>query len=109
MSSLSTRDCIPCKQGDPALTADAIAALRDQLGGAWRVTDGPRLECDYEFPDFVQALAFTNRVGQLAEEQNHHPDIRLSWGKVKIEIWTHVVDGLTESDFVWAAKADALL
>ncbi len=74
--------------------------------GGWRVVDGHHLEKSYEFPDFRQALDFTNQDGELAEEQNHHPDLFLAWGKVKVSIWTHKIDGLTESDFVFAAKAD---
>jgi 4a-hydroxytetrahydrobiopterin dehydratase len=67
------------------------------------------LEREYEFPDFEQALAFTNRIGEMSEEQNHHPEIYLTWGKVRLKIYTHKIDGLTESDFVWAAKADRQL
>lgn len=107
MSTLAERDCIPCKRGDPALESAAISKLLKQLGGDWRSVDDHHLECEYSFPDFLEALAFTNRIGTLAEEQKHHPDIHLSWGKVKLLVWTHVVDGLRESDFVWAAKADA--
>jgi 4a-hydroxytetrahydrobiopterin dehydratase len=75
----------------------------------WEAVNGHHLAKTYDFPDFQSALAFTNRVGELAEEQGHHPDIHLSWGKVRIEIWTHKIDGLTESDFVLAAKCDRLL
>ena len=79
-----------------------------ELGGGWRVVDGHHLEKEYRFPDFRQALEFTNRIGELAEEVNHHPNIFLTWGKVKVELWTHKIDGLNEADFVWAAKADRL-
>jgi 4a-hydroxytetrahydrobiopterin dehydratase len=70
------------------------------------VIDEHHLEKAYPFKDFREALAFTNRVGELAEEQSHHPDIHLAWGKVRLTIWTHKIDGLTESDFIFAAKAD---
>ena len=79
-----------------------------QLAAGWRVVNEHHLEREFKFPDFRQALAFTNRVGQLAESQNHHPDIYLAWGKVKLTLWTHKIDGLTESDFVFAAKVDQL-
>ena len=70
--------------------------------------DDHHLDKTFRFPDFVSALRFTNRVGDLAEEQNHHPEIHLGWGRVRIEIWTHKIDGLTESDFVLAARIDVL-
>lgn len=83
--------------------------LLDELGGGWLLADGHHLEKEYRFADFREALQFTNKVGELAEKEGHHPDIHLSWGKVKLLIWTHKIDGLTESDFILAAKADTLL
>ncbi len=82
--------------------------LAAELPPGWNIRDGHQLEKEFKFKDFREALDFTNRVGELAESQGHHPDIHLSWGKVKLTIWTHKVDGLTESDFILAAKADAL-
>jgi 4a-hydroxytetrahydrobiopterin dehydratase len=111
LSDLAAKQCVPCKGGVPPLRGAALLALHAQLGGAaseWRVVDEHHLEKDYRFPNFVQALAYVNAVGGLAEEQNHHPDLFLAWGKVRITIWTHKIDGLTESDFVFAAKCDAL-
>jgi 4a-hydroxytetrahydrobiopterin dehydratase len=78
------------------------------LGGGWEIVGEHHLEKGYAFPDFAGALDFTNRVGAIAEQQGHHPDILLSWGKVRVTIWTHKIDGLTRSDFVLAAKIDAL-
>jgi len=72
------------------------------------VVDEHHLEKEYRFKDFRTALAFTNRIGELAETQGHHPDIFLSWGRVRLAIWTHKINGLTESDFIFAAKADIL-
>jgi 4a-hydroxytetrahydrobiopterin dehydratase len=109
MSQLADKQCIPCKGGTPPLGGAEIASLRKQLGEGWEVKQEHRLEKEYRFKDFREALAFTNRVGELAEEQAHHPDIYLAWGKVRVTIWTHKIDGLTESDFVFAAKADRLL
>ena len=106
MSELSEKECVPCKGGVPPLTEAESGALLEKLGNGWRVIDNHHLEKTYEFGDFRQALDFTNRVGELAEAQGHHPDIYLAWGKVKLTVWTHKIDGLTESDFVLAAKSD---
>ena len=105
-SELAKRQCVPCRGGVPALKRDEIESLLDQLGGDWKVAEDHHLEKEYQFRDFATALAFTNAVGAIAEEQGHHPDIYLAWGKVGLRIWTHKIDGLTESDFILAAKAD---
>ena len=109
MNQLALKDCVPCKGGVPPLEGEELTRLQKELGGDWDVVEGHHLAKHYRFPDFREALAFTNRVGELAEEQGHHPDIYLAWGKVKIEIWTHKINGLNESDFVFAAKADKAL
>jgi 4a-hydroxytetrahydrobiopterin dehydratase len=108
MSDLAAKQCIPCRGGVPPLGGDEIAELRPQLDDGWEVIDQHHLVRTFAFDDFRQALEFTNRVGEMAEEQDHHPEIWLTWGKVKLEIYTHKIDGLTESDFIWAAKADQL-
>jgi len=108
MTALAQKDCVPCKGGMPPLKGQDLASLYAQLGGGWQVKSEHHLEKEYQFKDFREALAFTNNVGALAETQGHHPDIYLAWGKVKLTIWTHKIDGLTESDFVFAAKVDAL-
>ncbi len=108
MSELAKRECVPCSGGVPALRGKELEALLEKLGGGWRVIDGHHLEKHYRFRDFRDALAFANRVGELAEAQAHHPDMYLAWGKVRLTVWTHKIDGLTESDFIFAAKADAL-
>lgn len=108
MTDLAARECVPCKGGVPPLKGEALRELHAQLDPGWHVVDEHHLERVYPFPDFRQALRFTNAVGELAEEQGHHPDIYLAWGKVRVTIWTHKIDGLTESDFVLAAKADRL-
>ena len=105
-SSLANEKCVPCRGGVPAIKGDELHGLAKDLGGNWRVVDEHRLEKEFTFPDFAQALAFTNKVGAIAEEEGHHPDIYLAWGKVRITIWTHKIDGLTRSDFVLAAKID---
>jgi 4a-hydroxytetrahydrobiopterin dehydratase len=109
MSELASKNCVPCRGGVPALKGHELATLLRMLGGGWKTINEHHLEKNYAFPDFRQALDFTNRVGELAEQQGHHPDIYLAWGKVILTVWTHAIDGLTESDFVLAAKADQVL
>ena len=106
MSKLADQQCVPCRGGVPPLGPDRIAELIEQID-AWTAERDHHLTKTFKFPDFVSALAFVNRVGAVAEEQNHHPDIYLAWGKVRVDIWTHKIDGLTESDFIFAAKTDA--
>lgn len=108
LEMLAKRDCVPCKKGTPPLKGEALASLAQRLGAAWAVKNGHQLEREYKFKDFAQALEFTNRIGALAESQNHHPDIALAWGKVGVTLWTHSIDGLAEGDFVMAAKIETL-
>jgi 4a-hydroxytetrahydrobiopterin dehydratase len=108
MSDLASKTCIPCRGGVPPLTGASLRKLHDELANGWKVIEGHHLEKQYRFEDFRAALDFTNRVGEMAEEQGHHPGVELSWGRVKLLVWTHRIDGLTESDFIWAAKADQL-
>ncbi len=106
MDDLASKKCQPCQGGVPPLEGEALRRLHTQLGNGWRIVDGHHLEKEYVFPDFREALAFVNRVGELAEAEGHHPDVYLAWGRVRLQIWTHKIDGLTESDFILAAKAD---
>ncbi len=107
MSELASKTCVPCRGGVPPLQGAELEKLKKQLPG-WEIVREHHLHRRYDFPDFVQALAFVNRVGEVAEQQGHHPDILLSWGKVEVTTWTHKIDGLTESDFILAAKIDEL-
>jgi 4a-hydroxytetrahydrobiopterin dehydratase len=102
---LAVRECVPCRGGVPPLSAGEREPLLRQLQG-WDVVDGHHLAKGYRFKDFRDALAFVNRVGEVAEANGHHPDLHLAWGSVRIEIFTHKIDGLTESDFILAAKCD---
>lgn len=104
--ALSDKECVPCKGGVPPLKGDDLAELAEILGNDWQVVDEHHLEKSYRFDNFVDALAFTNVVGAIAEDQNHHPDILTAWGRCKVTIWTHKIDGLTESDFIFAAKVE---
>lgn len=108
MGDLAREKCVPCRGGVPPLQGDDLRNLERTLGGNWRVVAEHHLEKEYRFPDFAQALAFTNAIGAIAEAEGHHPDIHLAWGKVRVTIWTHKIDGLTRSDFVLAAKIDAI-
>jgi 4a-hydroxytetrahydrobiopterin dehydratase len=108
MSDLAAKECVPCKGGVPPLKGAELRELQERLGGGWKVVDEHHLEKAYRFKNFREALDFTVKVGELAEAQGHHPDIYLAWGRVKLTVWTHKIDGLTESDFVFAAKADRL-
>lgn len=105
---LADKTCIPCRGGVPALTEAEYAPLLSELVG-WEVISGHHLVQDFRFANFQAALDFVNRAGAIAEEQGHHPEITVGWGHAKVEIWTHKIDGLTESDFVLAAKYDRLV
>ena len=107
MNDLASRDRVPCRGGVPPLAADEVLNLLKQLD-RWEVIENHHLKKSYEFKDFSEALGFVNRIGRLTEEQGHHPDICFGWGKVEVTIWTHKIDGLTESDFVLGAKIDQL-
>lgn len=107
MTDLAAKNCVPCRGGVPPLAGKELAALSQQLPD-WDVIEGRHITRVFKFPDFRQALAFVNKVGAVAEEQGHHPDILLSWGKAAVTTWTHAVNGLTESDFILAAKIDRL-
>jgi len=106
MSDLADKECVPCKGGVPPLPAEAVRELLTRLGGGWGAAGAHHLEKEFRFKNFREALAFANRAGEVAEAQKHHPDLHVSWGKVNVEIFTHKIGGLTESDFVLAAKID---
>ena len=107
MNELASRECVPCRGGVPPLKGEEIKKLLSQVSG-WEVVSEHHLSKSYKFANFLAAQEFVNRVGNLAEEQGHHPDICFGWGKAEITIWTHKIDGLTESDFILAAKINEL-
>ena len=107
MSELANQTCVPCRGGTPPLKGNELKSLHQQVP-KWNVTNEHHLTRAFTFPDFKQALDFVNRVGEVAEKQGHHPDILLAWGKAEVTLWTHKIDGLTESDFIMAAKIDQL-
>ncbi len=103
---LAQKECVPCKGGVPPLPKDKTDELLRELDG-WSIEQEYHLTKTFRLPDFAAALEFVNRVGAIAEQQNHHPDVYLAWGIVRLEVWTHKIKGLTESDFIYAAKTDA--
>ena len=105
--SLAEKHCVPCRGGVPPLKGEALEQLKSQLPG-WQVVDEHHLLKTYSFPDFRTALDFVNKAGAIAEAEGHHPDLLLSWGRVEAKIWTHKVNGMTESDFILAAKLDEI-
>ncbi len=108
MAELAKKHCMPCEAGAEPLKRGEIEQRKKELDPGWKVVDEHHLEREFTFDDFQQALDFVNEVGRLAEEEGHHPDIYLSYGKVKIQLWTHKINGLHENDFIMAAKIDAL-
>jgi 4a-hydroxytetrahydrobiopterin dehydratase len=107
VAGLSELQCVPCRGGVPPLQGPEIEKLLSQLDG-WQVINEHHLQKTYRFPDFDASLQFINLIGELAESQGHHPDICFGWGRAEVNIWTHKIDGLTESDFILAAKIDKL-
>ena len=107
MSDLSAKTCVPCRGGAPPLKGEDLSLLQRQVDG-WNIVEEHHITKTFRFQNFREALKFVNRIRELAEEQGHHPDIFLAWGKVEITTWTHKINGLTESDFILAAKIDQL-
>ncbi len=105
MTDLASKTCVPCRGGTPPLAGKELDELARQVP-QWKVVDGHHITRTFTFPDFRKALTFVNKVGELAEEQGHHPDILLAWGKAEITTWTHKINGLSEGDFILAAKID---
>lgn len=108
MNELAKKQCVPCRGGTPPLKGKELQAIYEKLEKGWKIVNEHHLEKEFKFKNFREALDFTNKVGGLAETVGHHPDIYLAWGKVQLTLWTHKIDGLTETDFIFAAKADEL-
>lgn len=107
--NFSKKKCEPCDKNVPPLKGESLAKHLEQLGHEWKIINEHHLEKEYSFHNFKEALAFTNRIGEIAEQEGHHPDLFLSYGKVKIQLWTHKIGGLSENDFILAAKCDQIL
>ena len=108
MSTTAQRHCTPCERGAKPLQSEALEKYVDQLGEDWAVVDGKRLQKEFHFNDFKETWAFVDLVAELAEEENHHPNIEFTWGRATITLWTHKIDGLHENDFIMAARIDEL-
>lgn len=108
MPELKNKKCVPCEVGAPPLSREAVLEHRAQLNAAWEVVDGKKIARRFAFKDFKEAMTFADKVGGLAENEGHHPDLHVAWGAVTVELWTHAVGGLSENDFILAAKIDAL-
>ena len=106
LDRLSAMDCVPCEGGAPPLSEEESAAFLVQIHEDWRLVENHHLTRAWQFPDFASALEFTNALGAICEEQSHHADFDLGWGKLVAVIFTHKIDALTESDFVLASKFD---
>ncbi len=104
-TDLARKHCVPCRGGIPPLQGEELRKLSAQLP-EWQVIDGHHISKTFAFPDFKTALAFVNRAGEVAETEGHHPDMCLTWGRVDVKTYTHKIEGLTESDFILAAKID---
>ncbi len=105
---LFQKKCVPCEGGVPPLTIEESKKLLQQVSSNWQL-EPKRIYADFKFKNFKEALSFVNKIGEIAESENHHPDIFLTYGKVKVELWTHAIGGLSENDFILAAKIDEIL
>lgn len=106
--SLADQHCVPCRGGIPPLDEKEVDALRTQIDRQWEVIDNHHIERVFSFPDFRSALQFTVEAGEIAEKEDHHPEITLTWGKVTVRIWSHKIGGLSENDFILAGKIDRI-
>jgi len=109
MNNLAKRKCVPCEEGASPLKGEVVKKLLSELETGWESVNDHHLERQYKFKNFKEALEFVNKVGEIAEQEGHHPNIDFTWGKAKITLYTHDVDGLSENDFILAAKIDQLL
>ncbi|MGL4997906.1 MAG: 4a-hydroxytetrahydrobiopterin dehydratase [Cetobacterium sp.] len=108
ISLLSDKHCIPCQGGIPPLGQEEINKLLDQLKNGWEINKSGHLYKRFEFNDFMGGMEFANKIALIAEQEAHHPDLTVSWGRCAIEIWTHKINGLNESDFILAAKIETI-
>jgi 4a-hydroxytetrahydrobiopterin dehydratase len=106
MSDLFKKKCIECQTGTPPLKTEALKKLKSQINPHWELVKQAQITREFLFKNFKQALEFTNQIGQLAEQEGHHPNIELSWGRAKVTLFTHKINGLSENDFILAAKID---
>ena len=109
MPDLAGKKCVPCEGGVPPIVGDELETYLRQVHADWEVSpDGKKIHREFKFKNFAEALAFVDKVGEIAEAEDHHPDVHLAYGKVAVELWTHAIGGLSENDFILAAKIDKL-
>lgn len=106
---LKKKNCVPCEGGIPPLTSDEVKTLLSQVNTSWNVIGNKKIEREFHFVNFVQTMEFVNKVAEMAEQEGHHPDLKISYGICKIILWTHAINGLSENDFILAAKIDELI
>jgi 4a-hydroxytetrahydrobiopterin dehydratase len=104
-TELAKKTCVACHGGMPTTPAEEIPGLLAQLEG-WRVEGGKKLVKTFKWKDWLDTIRFVDRIGDVAEREDHHPNLYVAWGRVDVTIWTHAVDALTENDFILAAKID---
>ena len=107
MQGLLQKKCVPCEGIGKAFTKKEVQAYLKKVEN-WEIKESKKIEKLFKFKNFVQAMDFANKITEIAEQENHHPDLHISWGKVRVELWTHALNGLTENDFILAAKIDAI-
>lgn len=106
---LLNKTCVPCQGGQPSMDKTAATQILSELGGQWEINDHGHLAKSYRFKNFMDAMNFANKIAELAEKEGHHPDLAISWGSCRVELWTHKINGLSENDFILAAKIEALI
>ena len=106
---LEKRKCVPCEGGIPPLTEDEILEYITVINKGWIVSEDKKITRDFNFVNFKHTMEFVNKVAEIAEEEGHHPVLHIGYGSAAVELWTHAIDGLSENDFILAAKIDRLL
>ena len=107
-TDLTQKKCVPCEGGVLPIKGPAIEHYMQKLSSSWAVEDELKISREFTFPDFVETMAFVNKVADLAEDEGHHPDIHVHYGKAVVDLWTHAINGLSENDFIVAAKVDEI-
>ncbi len=105
---LSEKNCISCEGKIPKLSPNEIKNFSSELKNDWQVIDSKKISFEFKFKNFVEAMSFANKITEISETENHHPDLHISWGKVGVEIWTHTINGLSENDFILASKIEKI-
>ncbi|MBA7538754.1 putative pterin-4-alpha-carbinolamine dehydratase [subsurface metagenome] len=106
--NLKNKKCIPCEGGIPSLNIKESGKYLKIINSAWKISENKRIERRFKFVNFAHTMAFVNKVAKIAEQEGHHPDMYISYSECKIELWTHAINGLSENDFILAAKIDEL-